>query len=135
MDIAQVITRVGEIERGLNSELNDPDALSISIAKLGIAYSVLGNELIECDDRVRQLETQLKFTQSSKIHELVKPKEGKGTPISLAEHIAKVETNNEILEYLKARKDRDLIAIKRSDIKLLVDSLRTRVSFIKGEVK
>jgi len=144
MDIEKVIKQVNEIERGLKEQLDSPDDLSMSIGRLAIAYSVLGNALVAAEDEVRQMEAELKYTQSKRVRELTSPStemvDGKEVPIKgmsvgLAERVAVEESRAKILLYLTAKKNKDLLSIKRADIKLLVDALRTRVSFIKEEIK
>lgn len=136
MKINEIVEATDKVQNEMEGHLDDVDALSADILKLGVYRSRLGDYLVKLNDEVRNQESHLKYLKATRMTELVQgdaSKEKKGMAVNRAELQVTEELYDEQLDLNKKSKAQDLIKIKRGDMGRLIDAGRSRLAFIREE--
>lgn len=134
MKVNEIVAVANKVQGEMEEHLDDVDALSADILKLGVYKSKLGDYLVKLNDEVRNQETHIKYLKATRMSELVKGnKEVKGVAVNRAELQVTEELLDEQMQLNQKTKAQDLIKIKRSDMGDLIDAGRSRLAFIREE--
>ena len=125
----ELIKEIDDIARGLN--LDDAENLTKSIVALAQRNFGLGNWLADALEAERALERDLKIKRT----QLLMQKRKGGQTLGEAEAQAVVETKDIWDELLEVQKASSLYKIKRMDTQTLIDTIRSRNSVIKEDLK
>lgn len=135
-DRDQIISKIEKLSNQMFSNLESPEILSVGIIQLATYNSALGNYLVEANDLERQAETQYKYEYQKAFDKHRKPdSQGKKISEGDAKALAFRETKELLDEHNTTQHMVDIIQIKRRDTEKLIDTIRSRLSFIKGEMK
>lgn len=124
-----LITEIDDIARGL--DLDDAENLTKSIVALAQRNFGLGNWLADALEAERGLERDLKIKRTQV---LMKARKG-GQTLGEAEAQSVTDTKDLWDELLEVQKATSLYKIKRQDTQTLIDTIRSRNSVIKEDIK
>lgn len=126
---SELITEIDDIARGLN--LDDAENLTKGIVALAQRNFGLGNHLADALKAERGLERDLKIKRNKILMERRKA----GITLGEAEAQAIADTKDLWDELIVVQNASGLYKIKRADTQTLIDTIRSRNSVIKDDMK
>lgn len=138
--MSEAATMVAEIIRLSSSargKWNDGDWLSKVIIDLASLISTLGETIIDAEIHQLSLESDVKLQREKiKLNELEgKNEEHKKRPGTYADSVKVVKTEELQQEYLNAYAKYKRLQMLRTDTNNLIDAIRSRLSFMKGDLQ
>lgn len=125
----ELIEAIDTTSRSL--KLDDPEAISKDVVALSQYNMGLGNWLADAMEAERGLDRDLKLARQKIILDLRKTK----TAVAEAEAKALMQTEDEWNQLLEVQNAVQLYKIKRIDTQMLVDTIRSRLSVIKEDLR
>lgn len=133
-----LVDEVDRLMRLVYSQQSDPEGLSKTLDQLSVRNVGLGNLLVEALDLARQAETSYNYEVNKKKLALTKqvdPNTSKTHSATVAESMAEVEHHQKKEEWDGLKKSVDTLRIKRADLGQVIDTHRSRLSLIKGDIQ
>lgn len=117
-----------------NKSLENLDLMAKVIVGLASYMYTLSNYIAEADREEATLEEHLKFTREGIIKEVIEGKRGEKKTEAYAKALARIETQSESEDYLKARYNSRMLNLKRMSVNTFIDTVRSRLSQKKQEI-
>ncbi len=127
----QLIDDIESKSKGLYANLDDSEHISKTLFELAILAMGLGNFLIEALDNERMAES----TYKSQLDQRVRMGIQEGEAVNKSELKARQESLGEMSKWLKAKRNVDVLKIKRADLDKVIDTGRSRLSLIKNDIR
>lgn len=127
----QLIDNIETKSKGLYANMDDSETISRTLFELAILSMGLGNHLIEAQDAERVAETLYKHNLDEAVAEALKSE----MPFNKSELDAKRRLHNEKVEWNEAKRNVDVLKIKRADLDKVIDTGRSRLSLIKEDLR
>lgn len=127
----EIVNEIDAKSKELYNNLDDSETISKTLFELAILSVGLGNHLIEALDRERQLESSYKYKIDVRVLEGVEA----GEAVNKSELKARKELNTHKDNWLEAKRQVDILKIKRADLEKVIDTGRSRLSLIKNDMR
>jgi hypothetical protein len=133
----EIVAEIIRLSGKCRGKWDDGDWLSKVIIDLASLISTLGETIIDAELEQLALESEVKLTRESiKLDELEgKNSENKKRSGTYADSVKVVETQELQTRYLEAYRNWKRLQTLRTDTNNLIDAIRSRLSFIKGDMQ
>jgi Mg/Co/Ni transporter MgtE len=125
----QLVDEIESKSKSLYLNLDDSETISKTLFELAVLSMGLGNHLIEAQDADRVAETLYKHNMDEAIAL------NSDMPFNKAELEAKRQLHSEKVRWNEAKRQVDVLKIKRGDLDKVIDTGRSRLSLIKGDIR
>lgn len=127
----QLIDDIETKSKGLYASMDDSETISRTLFELAILSMGLGNHLIEALDEERKLDSLYKFSIDNTTMKFVQDSQ----PVNKAELMSRESNYHLKKDWLKAKRNVDVLKIKRADLDKVIDTGRSRLSLIKNDIR
>lgn len=132
MEINRVVEEITQLSQSVDSQKlwQNGDALGQLCVKLASLVAYLGDSIVVAELQADQLQTAYRYEKNQIFLRLVEQKYS----IDKANAQAEVELMDKYSEYLEYKNKTRLLNLKRMDTNNLIDSMRSRLSYMKSEM-
>lgn len=127
----ELVNEADDILRVIFNSLDNPEIISTKLLRLAVIYGGIGNCLAAAQNAERQAETTYKYELNKKKASYMKA----GSSATAAEVPATVDVKKYRDDWDSWKHNASILKIKREDIEKVIDTGRSRLSFIKQEIK
>lgn len=127
----QVITKVDKLIFSLRTLQDDPENLSKALDNLAILARLLGKFLVAAEEEANITKTQYNYLLNKQTLEYISG----GKAAGVSETMAKQALKPELDTLYKWQHNVSVLKIARDDIDRIINTNRTRISLIKGDIR